>query len=145
MWFSQKAFFSFLLPPSAFLLGFALAAGAGAQPYPAKPVRLVVPFAPGGGSDLVGRVLAQKLSTSLRQQFVPDNRAGAGGRIGTELVAKSPADGYTLLFATSSVMVIAPAVYSNLPFDMPRDFTPISLVGSTAYVLITHPSVPVRN
>jgi tripartite-type tricarboxylate transporter receptor subunit TctC len=115
-----------------------------AQSYPAKPVRLVVPFAPGGGSDLVGRVLAQKLSASLRQQFVPDNRAGAGGRIGTELVAKSPPDGYTLLFATSSVMVIAPAVYSSLPFDMPSDFTPISQVASTAYVLIAHPTVPAR-
>ena len=127
------------------LFGIALGGSAAAQPYPAKPVRLIVPFAPGGGSDLVGRVLARKLSASLRQQFVPDNRAGAGGRIGTELVAKSPPDGYTLLFGTSSVMVIAPSVYSSLPFDMPRDFTPISLVGSTAYVLIAHPSVPVRN
>ena len=136
---------SFFLPPSAFLLGFALAASAAAQPYPSKPVRVIVPFAPGGGSDLVGRVLAQKLSVALRQQFVPDNRAGAGGRIGTELVAKSPPDGYTLLFATSSVMVIAPAVYASLPFDMPRDFTCISQVASTAYVLITHPSVPVRS
>ena len=137
--------FPFSLFPFAFAVGFALAASAGAQSYPAKPVRVIVPFAPGGGSDLVGRVLAQKLSAALHQQFVPDNRAGAGGRIGTELVAKSPADGYTLLFATSSVMVIAPAVYSSLPFDMPRDFTPISQVASTAYVLIAHPSVPARS
>ena len=119
-----------------------LAGGAGAADYPARAVRLVVPFAPGGGSDLVGRVLAQKLSAALRQQFVVDNRAGAGGRIGTEAVAKAPADGYTLLFATSSVMIIAPAFYAKLPFEMPRDFAPISLVGSTAYVLVTHPSVP---
>ena len=122
-----------------------LGGAADAADYPARPLRLVVPFAPGGGSDLVGRLLAQKLSAALHQQFVPDNRAGAGGRIGTDLVAKSPADGYTLLFATSSVMVIAPAVYAGLPFDMPRDFTPISLVASTAYVLIAHPSVPARS
>src|SRR5689334_2660695 len=136
--------FTFSLSPFALAVGFALAASASAQSYPAKPVRLVVPFAPGGGSDLVGRVLAQKLSAALHQQFVVDNRAGAGGRIGTDLVAKSPPDGYTLLFATSSVMVIAPAVYAKLPFDMPRDFTPISQVASTAYVLIAHPTVPAR-
>jgi tripartite-type tricarboxylate transporter receptor subunit TctC len=116
-----------------------------AQPYPAKPIRMVVPFAPGGGADLVGRILAQKLSVALRQQVVVENRAGAGGRIGTELVAKAPADGYALLLATSSVMVIAPVLYAKLPFEMPRDFAPISLVGSTAYVLVVHPSVPARS
>jgi tripartite-type tricarboxylate transporter receptor subunit TctC len=123
---------------------FGLAPGATAQSYPAKPIRMVVPFAPGGGSDLVGRVLAQKLSVALGQQVIVDNRAGAGGRIGTEMVARAPADGYTLLFATSSVMVTAPALYAKLAFDMPRDFAPVSLVASTAYVLVVHPSVPVR-
>src|SRR5690348_17850770 len=142
---ARRNTFDIRLSTFALAAGFVMAASVAAQPYPSKPVRLVVPFAPGGGSDLVGRVLAQKLSAALHQQFVVDNRAGAGGRIGTELVAKSPPDGYTLLFATSSVMVIAPAVYSSLPFDMPRDFSPISLVGSTAYVLITHPSVPARS
>jgi len=141
MRFAQRNWESLCLVSCALCLGGAV----GAADYPARPVRLVVPFAPGGGADLVGRVLAQKLSASLRQQFVVDNRAGAGGRIGTEAVAKSPADGYTLLFATSSVMVIAPALYAKLPFDMPREFTPISLVASTAYVLITHPSVPARS
>jgi tripartite-type tricarboxylate transporter receptor subunit TctC len=116
-----------------------------AQSYPAKPIRMVVPFAPGGGSDLVGRVLAQKLSAALGQQVIVDNRAGAGGRIGTEAVARAPADGHTLLFATSSVMVTAPALYPKLAFDMPKDFAPISLVASTAYVLVVHPSVPVRS
>jgi tripartite-type tricarboxylate transporter receptor subunit TctC len=116
-----------------------------AQSYPTKPVRMIVPFAPGGGSDLVGRVLAQRLSAALGQQIVVENRAGAGGRIGTELAARAPADGYTLLFATSSVMVTAPALYPKLPFDMPRDFAPISLVASTAYVLVVHPSVPARS
>lgn len=116
-----------------------------AQTYPAKPVRVVVPFAPGGGSDLVGRLLAQKLGAQLGQPFVVENRAGAGGRIGTDIAAKSPPDGYTLLFATSSVMVTAPALYPKLPFDMPRDFATVSLAATTAYVLVTHPSVPVRS
>ncbi|HEX2829045.1 MAG TPA: tripartite tricarboxylate transporter substrate binding protein [Burkholderiales bacterium] len=119
--------------------------GAHAQTYPTKPIRMIVPFAPGGGSDLVGRVLAQRLSASLGQQVVVENRAGAGGRIGTEIAARAPADGYTLLFATSSVMVTAPALYPKLPFDMPKDFAPISLVASTAYVLVVHPSVPARS
>jgi tripartite-type tricarboxylate transporter receptor subunit TctC len=114
-----------------------------AQTYPAKPVRLVLPFAPGGGTDLVGRMLAQKLAAPLGQQVIVDNRAGAGGRIGTELVAKSPPDGYTLLMATSSVMGTGPALYKKLSFDMPRDFAPISQVAYTAYVLVMHPSVPV--
>jgi tripartite-type tricarboxylate transporter receptor subunit TctC len=118
---------------------------AAAQTYPTKPVRMVVPFTPGGGSDIVGRELAQKLSAALGQQFIIENRAGAGGRIGTEAVARAPADGYTLLFATSSVMVTAPALYTKLGFDMPKDFAPISLVASTAYVLVVHPSVPVRS
>ena len=139
---SSRSWVSLSLATCALCLGYGWAF---AQPYPAKPIRMVVPFAPGGGSDLVGRVLAQKLSVALRQQVVVDNRAGAGGRIGTEAVAKAPADGYTLLLATSSVMVVAPALYVKLPFDMPRDFTPISLVASTAYVLVVHPSVPVRS
>jgi tripartite-type tricarboxylate transporter receptor subunit TctC len=117
--------------------------GAQAQTYPAKPVRLVLPFAPGGGTDLVGRMLAQKLAAPLGQQVIVDNRAGAGGRIGAELVAKSPPDGYTLLLAGSSVMATAPALYKKLPFDMPKDFAPISQVAYTAYVLVMHPSVPV--
>ena len=113
-----------------------------AQPYPSKTVRLVLPFPPGGGTDVVGRLLAQKLGQALGQQVIVDNRAGAGGRIGTELVAKSLPDGYTLLLATSSVMGTGPALYKKLPFDMPKDFAPISLVAYTAYVLVTHPTVP---
>ena len=116
-----------------------------AQSYPAKPVRLVLPFPPGGGTDVVGRLVAQKLGQALGQQVIVDNRAGAGGRIGTDLVAKSPPDGYTLLLATSSVMGTGPALYKKLPFDMPKDFAPISLVAYTAYVLVTHPSVPAKS
>ena len=118
---------------------------AGAQAYPTKPVRLIVPFTPGGGSDIIGRTLAQKLSAALGQQVIVDNRAGAAGRIGAEAVARAPADGYTLLFAGSSVTMTAPALYTKLAYDMPKDFAPISLVASTAYVLIVHPSVPVRS
>ena len=128
MRFVQRSWKSLCLVSCAFCL----AGTSGAADYPAKPVRMVVPFAPGGGADLVGRVLAQKLSASLRQQFVVDNRAGAGGRIGTEQVAKAPADGYTLLFATTSVMVIAPAVYPKLPFEMPQTGGPHSSPGALA-------------
>lgn len=115
------------------------------QAYPTKPVRLILPFPPGGGTDVVGRLLAQKLGQALGQQVIVDNRAGAGGRIGTELAAKSPPDGYTLLLATSSVMGTGPALYKKLPFDMPKDFAPISLVAYTAYVLVAHPSVPAKS
>jgi tripartite-type tricarboxylate transporter receptor subunit TctC len=125
-------------------VGVVLSLSAAAATYPAHPVRLIVPFAAGGGSDLVGRMLAQKLSAALGQQFVVDNRGGAGGRIGTEMVAKAPPDGYTLLLATSSVMVTAPALYRHLPFDMPKSFGPISLLATTAYALVVHPSVPAR-
>jgi tripartite-type tricarboxylate transporter receptor subunit TctC len=114
------------------------AGGACAQAYPSKPVRLVLPFPPGGGTDVVGRLLAQKLGPPV----IVDNRAGAGGRIGTELVARSAPDGYTLMLGTSSVMGTGPALYQKLPFNMPKDFAPISLVAYTAYVLAVHPSVP---
>lgn len=128
------------------LLAACCAAGiAQAQTYPAKPVRLILPFPPGGGTDVVGRLLAQKLGQALGQQVVVENRAGAGGRIGTDLAAKAPPDGYTLLLATSSVMGTGPALYKKLPFDMPKDFAPISLVAYTAYVLVAHPSVPAKS
>ncbi len=122
-----------------------LAAGALAQAYPSKVVRLIVASAPGGGSDLVGRTLAQKLAPALGQQVVVENRAGAGGRIGAEIVAKAAPDGYTFLVGTSSLMVIAPAMYAKLPYDTQRDFAPVSLLGSAAYVLVVHPSVPANS
>jgi tripartite-type tricarboxylate transporter receptor subunit TctC len=122
-----------------------VAGSAWPQAYPSKPVRLIVPFAPGGGADLVGRLLAQKLTAALGRQVVVENRAGAGGRIGTEAVAKAPPDGHTLLLATSSVMALAPALYDKLSFDMPRDFAPVSVVATTAYVLVVHPAVPARS
>jgi len=128
-----------------FLALVSFAACTHAQAYPTRTVRLIAPFAPGGGTDLMARLLAQKLTPLLGQQVIVDNRAGAGGRIGAELVAKSPPDGYTLLLAGSSVMATAPALYSKLPFEMPRDFSPISLIAYTAYVLVAHPTVPVRS
>jgi len=115
-----------------------------AQPYPAKPVRIVVPFAPGGGTDVIARHLATGLSESVKRQFIVDNRAGANGIVGTEVVARAPADGYTLLFV-SSPHSINPSMYAKLPYDTLRDFAPVSLIALSPYVLVVHPSLPVRN
>jgi tripartite-type tricarboxylate transporter receptor subunit TctC len=133
---------------STFALLIALIACAGsaqAQTYPTRVVRLIVASAPGGGSDLVGRTLAAKLGAQFGQQFVVDNRAGAGGRIGAEIVSKSPADGHVALIGTSSLMVIAPSLYPRLSYDIQKDFAPVSLLGSAAYVLVVHPSVPTKS
>ncbi len=115
-----------------------------AQDYPVKSIRMVVPFPAGGGSDTVARVLAQRLSVSLGQTMVADNRAGASGNIAAEIVAKAPADGYTLLFGNSSLS-ISPAVYTKLSFDPVRDLVPVSMVSSYPFVLVAHPSLPVKN
>src|SRR5262245_27921352 len=121
-----------------------LAGSALAQAYPTKVVRLVVASAPGGGSALVGRTLAQQRSKQRGHEFIGDNRAGAGGRIGAEVVAKAAPDGYALLIGTSSLMVVAPALYPKLPYDTVKDFAPVTLLGSAAYVLVVHPSVPAK-
>ena len=115
-----------------------------AQDYPAKQVRLVLPFPPGGGSDIIARVVAQKLTGSLGQPVIVDNRAGASGNIAAEIVAKSPADGYTLLFGNSSLS-ISPAVFQKLNYDPVRDLTAISMASSYPFALATHPSLPVRS
>jgi len=115
-----------------------------AQDYPVRSVRVVVPFPAGGGSDIIARVTAQKLSGALGQPFVIDNRAGASGNIASEIVAKAPPDGYTLLFANSSI-AITPAMFAKLPFDPIRDFVPISMVSSYPFVLVAHPSLPVKS
>lgn len=127
------------------LLASIWASDATAQTYPVKPIRLVVPFPPGGGTDTVGRILADKLSPALGQQVIVDNRAGAGGRIGTELVARAPPDGYTLLLGSDSTMIAAPVIYAKLSYDPNKDFAPISLLATTAYMLLVHPSVPARS
>jgi tripartite-type tricarboxylate transporter receptor subunit TctC len=124
----------------------ALAAGFGgvanAAAYPEKSIRLIVPFAPGGGADSIGRLIAQKLSQSFGQQVVVDNRAGAGGRIGAELAVRAAPDGYTLFFGGSTVLMTAPAMVAKLAYDPRRDFSHISLIAAGTYVLIRNPALP---
>jgi tripartite-type tricarboxylate transporter receptor subunit TctC len=115
-----------------------------AQEYPSKPVRLIVPFAPGGGNDIVARAIAQQLSASLGRQFVVDNRAGAGGVVGAELAAKSPADGYTLFLGGVGSHAVNPNLHTKLPYDPVADFAPITLIASAPSVLVVHPAVPAR-
>jgi len=115
-----------------------------AQPYPVKPVRIVVPTAPGGGTDLVGRVLAQKFTGALGQSFIVDNRGGAGTVLGSAVVAKAPADGYALLLNHISLAFNA-TYYRKLPYDTLKDFTPITLVATQPFLLVVHPSLPVKS
>ena len=109
--------------------------------YPAKPVRLVIPFAPGGPVDIVGRIVALKLSDALGQQIIADNRAGANGNIALEIVAKSAPDGYTLLMGANGTNAINPSLYPRLPFDPVKDLAPIGMVASSPMVLVAHPAV----
>jgi tripartite-type tricarboxylate transporter receptor subunit TctC len=116
-----------------------------AQTYPAKPVRVMVPFPPGGSTDIVARIVAQKLSTQLGQPMVIENRGGAGGTLGTAVVAKAPADGYTLVIGTTSTHVVAPSVYTKLEYDPVRDFAPVSLIAVTPYLLVVNPALPAKS
>jgi tripartite-type tricarboxylate transporter receptor subunit TctC len=118
---------------------------ANAQTWPAKTVRMVIPFPPGGTTDIVGRLASQKLGEALGQQVVPDNRPGAAGNIGTEAVAKAPPDGYTLLTAPGSTLTIHPSLYAKLPFDPVKDFAPVTIVAAVPNALVVHPSLPVRS
>jgi len=118
---------------------------AAAQGYPAKPIRLIVPWSAGSGTDLMSRTLAQKMTESLGQQVVVDNRGGAGAIIGTEVAAKSPPDGYTLYIGGSVSMAISPALYGKVSYDPLRDFVPVSLVSQFYNALSVHPSVPARS
>ncbi|MGH8660875.1 MAG: Bug family tripartite tricarboxylate transporter substrate binding protein [Burkholderiales bacterium] len=139
------------MSPGRFLAAFGVAllacaaCGALAQPYPAKPVRLIVPFPAGGGSDIVGRIVAGRLTEQLKQQVFVDNRAGAGGSIGTEAAARAAPDGYTLVLASTSEIAVNPAIYTRLAYDTVRDLAPVALVASTPVVLVVHPSLPVRS
>jgi tripartite-type tricarboxylate transporter receptor subunit TctC len=122
------------------------AAGSLAQaPYPDKPIRLIVGFAPGGSTDIVARIVAQRLSERLGQSVNVDNKAGAGGTIGADLTAKSPVDGYTLTLGTTSTHAIAAGAYAKLPYDPVADFTQISLVAITPYLLVVNPQVKANN
>jgi tripartite-type tricarboxylate transporter receptor subunit TctC len=120
------------------------ASAAFAQQWPAKPVRMIVPFAVGGGTDIQARLFSAKLQLALGQQIIVDNRTGAGGNIGAELVAKAPPDGYTVLFQSASIAVNA-TLYRNLNYNATRDLAPVMLVSSTPLILVTHPSVPAKN
>ncbi|MEP7329179.1 MAG: tripartite tricarboxylate transporter substrate binding protein [Betaproteobacteria bacterium] len=117
---------------------------ASAQDWPTKPIKLVVAYPAGGAVDIVGRILAEKLSGSLGQTVVVENKPGAGGLIGADMVAKSPADGYTFVLGTVSSHAIAPSVYKSMPYDAVADFAPISLVALTPYFITVNPSVPAK-
>ena len=119
--------------------------GAAAQTYPVKPVRMIVGFAPGGGTDVVARVISQKLSEGYGQQVIVENRAGATGTIGADLVAKSAPDGYTLIMGHVNSHAIAPIMFKKLPYDAVRDFATVAYVGYVPNVLVVHPSVPARS
>ncbi len=127
--------------PAALLL----ACAAHAQTYPVKPVRIIVPFPPGGATDLVTRILAQKLTESWGQQVVADNRAGAGGNIGAELAAKAPADGYTLFMTSGSIVTANPHMYKKLSWNPDKDLVAITNVASGPQIVAVHPSFPAKS
>jgi len=118
---------------------------AAAQEYPVKPVRLVVPFTPGGTTDILGRLVAQKLSESIGRQVIVDNRPGAGGTIGSDIVAKSPADGYTLIMGHIGTFGVNPTLYPKLPYDAVKDFQPITLFAMITNLLSVNPSLPAKS
>lgn len=128
-----------------FAMAWLVAGMAHAQQYPSKPIRLIVPFAPGGPNDILGRMVGQKLTEQLGQSVVVENRGGAGGTIGLDAAAKSPGDGYTLSMGGSSNMAVAPSLYRKLPYDSLRDFTPIILVAHVPYAVGVNPTVPAKS
>jgi len=132
-----------MLMAVAGLCAAAMATPAAAQKYPAKPVRIVVGFAAGGGTDIAARVIAQKLSGAFGSQFIVDNRPGAAGNLGAELVARSGPDGYSMLMANSTIAI--PSLFARLPFDVRRDFTPLSNIALGPSVLSVHPSLPAKD
>jgi tripartite-type tricarboxylate transporter receptor subunit TctC len=135
-------------PLSRFLLS-ALAAlaaaSAAAQDYPSRPVTIIVPQAVGGANDILGRILADQLARALGQQFIVENRVGAGGNIGTGAAAKAPRDGYTLLFTISAAHAVNPTLYRQVPFDPVKDFDPVMLVGTVPFLLVVTPAVPANS
>lgn len=132
-----------LIPALLALIMAASTTAALAQAYPSRPIRMILPFPPGGPTDIVGRAIAQKLSEQMGQQVVTDNRPGAGGNLGLELTAKSPPDGYTIALS-SSLIAIAPSLYSRLNYQQ-KDLAPISLVAEIRNVILVHPSVPAKS
>ncbi|MBX3664805.1 MAG: tripartite tricarboxylate transporter substrate binding protein [Burkholderiales bacterium] len=123
----------------------AAAGAASAADYPARPVRFIVPFAPGGNTDVQGRLIAMKLSERWKQQVVVDNRAGAGGTLGVEILAKAPADGYTLALASFGNILVGPSLFPKLPYDPLKDLAPVVLVSQPPGLLVVNPGLPVKN
>ncbi|TMH13145.1 MAG: tripartite tricarboxylate transporter substrate binding protein, partial [Betaproteobacteria bacterium] len=124
--------------PSVLATALVVASNACAQPYPAKPVRVVVPFPPGGGVDFVARTVAQRLGDTMKQTFVIENRSGASGMIGADAVAKSAPDGYTLLVASPAEVLVGPIAGQKVPYDAERDLAPVTLIGETPLVIAAH-------
>jgi tripartite-type tricarboxylate transporter receptor subunit TctC len=129
---------------AALTLAAAAAPHAFAQAWPTKPIRLIVPFPPGGSTDIIARIVAQKMSERLGQGMVVENRGGAGGTVGTDVVAKAPKDGYTIGVASTSTHVVAPSTYLKLPYDPVKDFAPISLMAISPYLLVVNPAVEAK-
>ena len=130
---------------TALMIGICGGASGQTQTWPTKSIRMVIPFPPGGTTDILGRIAAQKLSEALGQQVVPDNRPGAAGNIGAEQVAKAPPDGYTLVTLPGSTLTIHPSLYAKLPFDPLKDFAPVTILAAVPNALVLHPALPVRN
>ena len=134
-----------LIRGTALLAALLAAHPAAAQQYPVKPVRIIVGFAPGGGNDVISRMVAQRLTAAFGRQFVVENRPGAGGTIGADLAAKSPPDGYTLFLAGVATHAINPNLQKNVPYDPVRDFDPVCLMATAPTLLAVHPSLPARS
>ena len=127
------------------MLAMGLALTAHAQSFPSKPMKIIVPFAPGGSTDVMARMMAEGLSTRLGQQVVVDNKAGAGGNIGADLVAKSPPDGHTLVMGSIGTHATNSLIYPQMPYDSEKDFAPVTQVAAVSLVLVVHPSLPVKS
>ena len=121
------------------------AASANAQDYPTRPITLVVPYAAGGGNDVMARIVSEKMSRTLGQQIVIENRAGAGGSSATRQVARSAPDGYTLVIGGTGTLGVNPTLYDNVGYDSRKDFAPVGLIGTSALVVLIHPSLPARS
>src|SRR3954471_22012450 len=130
---------------AALVLALTLPNGVSAQAYPVKPIRFVVPYAPGGNTDILARLIGQKLSEAWKQQLIIDNRAGAAGTVGAELVARAPADGYTLIMGSFGNIIVANSLYKNLKYDPLKDFASIALVSLPPGVLVENPAVPAQS
>jgi tripartite-type tricarboxylate transporter receptor subunit TctC len=140
--YTTRAFRALCLLPFALFLGMA---GAHAQTYPAKPIRFVIPFPPGGSTDLLGRLIGQQLTELTGQQVIIDNRGGAGGTIGVDHAARAAPDGYTLVLGHIGTFGVGPSLYAKLPYDPIRDFAPIGLFGGVSNLVVVHPSLPAKS